>query len=199
MSSSKTTHELEKRLDHLQSLIVDVEADIGNKLFLSKSDVVSQHQEEYASFEEKKSQLCSDIEVIRSLAEKRQLFKNDAESLQQQLDALTTSWTPLYESLGSALADSPNALYDKEFDAFREPIAELRRKDNEARVALDNMKDQMANQSFMNRLLTQVQYTARNKAVSQMEKKISQLYVKCGKAIFETGVLTVPFEEGRLP
>lgn len=199
MSSSKTTHELEKRLDHLQSLIVDVEADIGNKLFLSKSDVVSQHQEEYASFEEKKSQLCSDIEVIRSLAEKRQLFKNDAESLQQQLDALTTSWTPLYESLGSALADSPNALYDKEFDAFREPIAELRRKDNEARVALDNLKDQMANQSFMNRLLTQVQYTARNKAVSQMEKKISQLYVKCGKAIFETGVLTVPFEESRLP
>ena len=180
-------------------MIVDVEADIGNKLFLSKSDVVSQHQEEYASFEEKKSQLCSDIEVIRSLAEKRQLFKNDAESLQQQLDALTTSWTPLYESLGSALADSPNALYDKEFDAFREPIAELRRKDNEARVALDNLKDQMANQSFMNRLLTQVQYTARNKAVSQMEKKISQLYVKCGKAIFETGVLTVPFEEGRLP
>jgi len=52
MSSSKTTHELEKRLDHLQSLIVDVEADIGSKLFLSKSDVVSQHQEEYASFEE---------------------------------------------------------------------------------------------------------------------------------------------------
>lgn len=199
MSSSKTTHELEKRLDHLQSLIVDVEADIGNKLFLSKSDVVSQHQEEYASFEEKKSQLCSDIEVIRSLAEKRQLFKNDAESLQQQLDALTTSWPPLYEGLGSAIADSPNALYDKEFDAFREPIAELRRKDNEARVALDNLKDQMANQSFMNRLLTQVQYTARNKAVSQMEKKISQLYVKCGKAIFETGVLTVPFEEGRLP
>ena len=133
------------------------------------------------------------------MSEKRQQFRNDSDSLRQQMDALASNWPPLYENLGTAIADAPNVLYDMEFDAFREPIAELRQKNSDARVALDNLKDQMANQSFMNRLLTQVQYTSRNKAVSQLEKKLAQLYVKCGKAIFESGVLTAPFEEGNLP
>lgn len=199
MSIHKTTSELEKRLEQLQLQILDVEIEIGTGLFVSNDDAVKQHQDEYSSFQQKKDSLCSDIEEIRALAEKRQQFKNDADALHQQMDSLATNWPPLYETLGAAIADSPNALYDKEFDPFREPIAELRHKDNEARVALDNLKDQMANQSFMNRLLTQVQYTARNKAVSQLEKKIAQLYVRCGKAIFESGVLAHPFEEGRLP
>lgn len=199
MSVHKTTNELEKRLEQLQLQILDVEIEIGTGLFVSNDDAVKQHQDEYSSFQQKKDSLCSGIEEIRALAEKRQQFKNDADALHQQMDSLATNWPSLYETLGAAIADSPNAIYDKEFDPFREPIAELRHKDNEARVALDNLKDQMANQSFMNRLLTQVQYTARNKAVSQLEKKIGQLYVKCGRAIFESGVLVSPFEEGRLP
>lgn len=198
MSNNKTTHELEKRLDHHQSLITDVEADIGKQLFLMNSEAVSQHQVEYTAFEEKRTNLCADIEAIRTLVEQRQLFRNDLDVLHQQMDALTTNWNSLYEGLGVALADSPNAIYDKEFDSFREPIAELRHKDKEARVALDNLKDQMANQSFMNRLLTQVQYTARNKAVVQLEKKLATLYTKCGKTIFNLGILVTPFEEGQL-
>lgn len=199
MSIHKTTHELEKHLEQLQLQIVDAEVEIGNNLFLSKDDCVNQHQEEFLAYQQKQEQLCSDIEEIRSLSEKRQQFRNDSDSLRQQMDALASNWPPLYENLGTAIADAPNVLYDMEFDAFREPIAELRQKNSDARVALDNLKDQMANQSFMNRLLTQVQYTSRNKAVSQLEKKLAQLYVKCGKAIFESGVLTAPFEEGNLP
>lgn len=199
MSIHKTTHELEKRLDQLQQQISAVEVEIGTDLFLSNDEAVSQHQEEFLSYQQRREELCSDIEEIRFLAERRQQFRNDADSLRQQMDSLSSNWTPLFEMLGSAIADSPNAIYDKEFDAFRESIAEMRHKDKEARVALDNLKDQMANQSFMNRLLTQVQYTARNKAVSQLEKKLAQLYGKCGKAIFESGVLVAPFEEGRLP
>ena len=199
MSIQKTTHELEKRLEQLQLQIVDAEVEIGNNLFLSKDDCVNQHQEDFLAYQQKQEQLCSDIEEIRSLSEKRQQFRNDSDSLRQQMDALASNWPPLYENLGTAIADAPNVLYDMEFDAFREPIAELRQKNSDARVALDNLKDQMANQSFMNRLLTQVQYTSRNKAVSQLEKKLAQLYVKCGKAIFESGVLTAPFEEGNLP
>ena len=199
MSIHKTTHELEKHLEQLQLQIVDAEVEIGNNLFLSKDDCVNQHQEDFLAYQQKQEQLCSDIEEIRSLSEKRQQFRNDSDSLRQQMDALASNWPPLYENLGTAIADAPNVLYDMEFDAFREPIAELRQKNSDARVALDNLKDQMANQSFMNRLLTQVQYTSRNKAVSQLEKKLAQLYVKCGKAIFESGVLTAPFEEGNLP
>lgn len=160
---------------------------------------MGQHQNEFLSYQQHRDELCADIEEIRALSEKRQQFRSDADSLRQQMDALTNSWTPLYENLGAAIADSPNVLYDMEYDPFREPIAELRNKNKEARVALDNLKDQMANQSFMNRLLTQVQYTARNKAVSQLDKKLAQLYVRCGKAIFESGTLTSPFEEGLLP
>lgn len=199
MSSDKTTHELEKRLDHLHSLIADAEADIGKQLFLMKAEAVGQRQAEYDSFEEDRARLLSDIDQIRALADQRQAFRNDLDALRQQMEVLASSWPPLYEALGTAIADAPNALYDREFDSFREPIAELRRKDNEARVALDNLKDQMANQSFMNRLLTQVQCTARNKAVSQMEKKLAQLYVKCGKSIFDSGVLAEPFDGGQLP
>lgn len=199
MSIHKTTHELEKRLEQLQLQISNVEVEIGTHLFLSDDDSVNQHQEEFLSYQQRREDLCSDIEEIRALSEKRQEFRNDSDSLHQQMDALTSNWTPLYETLGAAIADAPNVLYDMEFDAFREPIAELRHKNNEARVALDNLKDQMANQSFMNRLLTQVQYTARNKAVVQLEKKLAQLYIKCGKAIFESGALTTPFEEGNLP
>ena len=199
MSIHKTTHELEKRLEQLQLQIIDAEVEIGNNLFLSNDDCVNQHQEEFLAYQQKREQLCSDIEEIRALSEKRQQFRNDSDSLRQQMDALASNWTPLYENLGIAIADAPNVLYDMEFDAFREPIAELRKKNNDARVALDNLKDQMANQSFMNRLLTQVQYTSRNKAISQLEKKLAQLYIKCGKVIFESGVLTVPFEEGNLP
>lgn len=199
MSIHKTTHELEKRLEQLQLQVIDAEVEIGNNLFLSNDDCVNQHQEEFLAYQQKREQLCSDIEEIRALSEKRQQFRNDSDSLRQQMDALASNWTPLYENLGTAIADAPNVLYDMEFDAFREPIAELRKKNNDARVALDNLKDQMANQSFMNRLLTQVQYTSRNKAISQLEKKLAQLYIKCGKTIFESGVLTVPFEEGNLP
>jgi predicted RNase H-like nuclease (RuvC/YqgF family) len=199
MSIHKTTHELEKRLEQLQLQIIDAEVEIGNNLFLSNDDCVNQHQEEFLAYQQKREQLCSDIEEIRALSEKRQQFRNDSDSLRQQMDALASNWTPLYENLGTAIADAPNVLYDMEFDAFREPIAELRQKNNDARVALDNLKDQMANQSFMNRLLTQVQYTSRNKAISQLEKKLAQLYIKCGKVIFESGVLTAPFEEGNLP
>ncbi len=198
MSSDKTTHELEKRLDHLQSLIADAEADIGKQLFLMKSEAVGQHQAEYDSFEEGRTRLLSDIDLIRALADQRQVFRNDLDALRQQMDALASNWPPLYEALGAAIADAPNALYDREFDSFREPIADFRRKDKEARVALDNLKDQMANQSFMNRLLTQVQCTARNKAVAQLEKKLAQLYMKCGKSVFESGVLAEPFEDGQL-
>lgn len=199
MSIQKTTHELEKRLEQLQLQISDTEVEIGTHLFLSNDEVVSQHQNEFQSYQQHRDELCADIEEIRALSEKRQQFRSDADSLRQQMDALTSSWTPLYESLGAAIADSPNVLYDMEYDPFREPIAELRNKNKEARVAVDNLKDQMANQSFMNRLLTQVQYTARNKAVSQLDKKLAQLYVKCGKAIFDSGTLTSPFEEGILP
>ena len=199
MSIQKTTHELEKRLEQLQLQISDTEVEIGTSLFLSNDEVVSQHQNEFQSYQQHRDELCADIEEIRALSEKRQQFRSDADSLRQQMDALTSSWTPLYESLGAAIADSPNVLYDMEYDPFREPIAELRNKNKEARVAVDNLKDQMANQSFMNRLLTQVQYTARNKAVSQLDKKLAQLYVKCGKAIFDSGTLTSPFEEGILP
>ncbi|MBR5581199.1 MAG: hypothetical protein IKW26_07885 [Treponema sp.] len=199
MSIQKTTHELEKRLEQLQLQISDTEVEIGTNLFLSNDEVVSQHQNEFQSYQQHRDELCADIEEIRALSEKRQQFRSDADSLRQQMDALTSSWTPLYESLGAAIADSPNVLYDMEYDPFREPIAELRNKNKEARVAVDNLKDQMANQSFMNRLLTQVQYTARNKAVSQLDKKLAQLYVKCGKAIFDSGTLTSPFEEGILP
>lgn len=199
MSIQKTTHELEKRLEQLQLQISDTEVEIGTNLFLSKDEVVGQHQNEFLSYQQHRDELCADIEEIRALSEKRQQFRSDADSLRQQMDALTNSWTPLYENLGAAIADSPNVLYDMEYDPFREPIAELRNKNKEARVALDNLKDQMANQSFMNRLLTQVQYTARNKAVSQLDKKLAQLYVRCGKAIFESGTLTSPFEEGLLP
>lgn len=199
MSIQKTTHELEKRLEQLQLQISDTEVEIGTNLFLSNDEVVSQHQNEFLSYQQHRDELCADIEEIRALSEKRQQFRSDADSLRQQMDALTSSWTPLYESLGAAIADSPNVLYDMEYDPFREPIAELRNKNKEARVAVDNLKDQMANQSFMNRLLTQVQYTARNKAVSQLDKKLAQLYVKCGKAIFDSGTLTSPFEEGILP
>ncbi|MBO7175105.1 MAG: hypothetical protein J6V57_05085 [Spirochaetaceae bacterium] len=199
MSIHKTTHELEKRLEQLQLQVIDAEVEIGNNLFLSNDDCVNQHQEEFLAYQQKREQLCSDIEEIRALSEKRQQFRNDSDSLRQQMDALASNWTPLYENLGIAIADAPNVLYDMEFDAFREPIAELRKKNNDARVALDNLKDQMVNQSFMNRLLTQVQYTSRNKAISQLEKKLAQLYIKCGKTIFESGVLTVPFEEGNLP
>ena len=199
MSIHKTTHELEKRLEQLQLQISDIEVEIGTSLFLSKDEVVGQHQNEFLAYQQHRDELCADIEEIRALSEKRQQFRSDADSLHQQMDALTNSWTPLYENLGAAIADSPNVLYDMEYDPFREPIAELRNKNKEARVALDNLKDQMANQSFMNRLLTQVQYTARNKAVSQLDKKLAQLYVRCGKAIFESGTLTSPFEEGLLP
>ena len=199
MSIQKTTHELEKRLEQLQLQISDTEVEIGTNLFLSNDEVVSQHQNEFLSYQQHRDELCADIEEIRALSEKRQQFRSDADSLRQQMDALTSSWTPLYESLGAAIADSPNVLYDMEYDPFREPIAELRNKNKEARAAVDNLKDQMANQSFMNRLLTQVQYTARNKAVSQLDKKLAQLYVKCGKAIFDSGTLTSPFEEGILP
>ena len=199
MSIHKTTHELEKRLEQLQLQISDTEVEIGTNLFLSKDEVVGQHQNEFLAYQQHRDELCADIEEIRALSEKRQQFRSDADSLRQQMDALTSSWTPLYESLGAAIADSPNVLYDMEYDPFREPIAELRNKNTEARVAVDNLKDQMANQSFMNRLLTQVQYTARNKAVSQLDKKLAQLYVKCGKAIFDSGTLTSPFEEGILP
>ena len=199
MSIQKTTHELEKRLEQLQLQISDTEVEIGTNLFLSNDEVVSQHQNEFQSYQQHRDELCADIEEIRALSEKRQQFRSDADSLRQQMDALTSSWTPLYESLGAAIADSPNVLYDMEYDPFREPIAELRNKNKEARAAVDNLKDQMANQSFMNRLLTQVQYTARNKAVSQLDKKLAQLYVKCGKAIFDSGTLTSPFEEGILP
>lgn len=199
MSIQKTTHELEKRLEQLQLQISDTEVEIGTNLFLSKDEVVGQHQNEFLAYQQHRDELCADIEEIRALSEKRQQFRSDADSLRQQMDALTNSWTPLYENLGAAIADSPNVLYDMEYDPFREPIAELRNKNKEARVALDNLKDQMANQSFMNRLLTQVQYTARNKAVSQLDKKLAQLYVRCGKAIFESGTLTSPFEEGLLP
>ena len=199
MSIQKTTHELEKRLEQLQLQISDTEVAIGTNLFLSKDEVVGQHQNEFLSYQQHRDELCADIEEIRALSEKRQQFRSDADSLRQQMDALTNSWPPLYENLGAAIADSPNVLYDMEYDPFREPIAELRNKNKEARVALDNLKDQMANQSFMNRLLTQVQYTARNKAVSQLDKKLAQLYVRCGKAIFESGTLTSPFEEGLLP
>ncbi|MBO7164322.1 MAG: hypothetical protein J6V63_07830 [Spirochaetaceae bacterium] len=199
MSIQKTTHELEKRLEQIQLQISDTEVEIGTNLFLSKDEVVGQHQNEFLSYQQHRDELCADIEEIRALSEKRQQFRSDADSLRQQMDALTNSWTPLYENLGAAIADSPNVLYDMEYDPFREPIAELRNKNKEARVALDNLKDQMANQSFMNRLLTQVQYTARNKAVSQLDKKLAQLYVRCGKAIFESGTLTSPFEEGLLP
>ena len=199
MSIQKTTHELEKRLEQLQLQISDTEVEIGTNLFLSNDEVVSQHQNEFQSYQQHRDELCADIEEIRALSEKRQQFRSDADSLRQQMDALTSSWTPLYENLGAAIADSPNVLYDMEYDPFREPIAELRNKNKEARVAVDNLKDQMANQSFMNRLLTQVQYTARNKAVSQLDKKLAQLYVKCGKAIFDSGTLRSPFEEGILP
>ena len=199
MSIQKTTHELEKRLEQIQLQISDTEVEIGTNLFLSKDEVVGQHQNEFLSYQQHRDELCADIEEIRALSEKRQQFRSDADSLRQQMDALSNSWTPLYENLGAAIADSPNVLYDMEYDPFREPIAELRNKNKEARVALDNLKDQMANQSFMNRLLTQVQYTARNKAVSQLDKKLAQLYVRCGKAIFESGTLTSPFEEGLLP
>ena len=199
MSIQKTTHELEKRLEQLQLQISDTEVEIGTNLFLSKDEVVGQHQNEFLAYQQHRDELCADIEEIRALSEKRQQFRSDADSLRQQMDALTNSWTPLYENLGAAIADSPNVLYDMEYDPFREPIAELRNKNKEARVAVDNLKDQMANQSFMNRLLTQVQYTARNKAVSQLDKKLAQLYVRCGKAIFESGTLTSPFEEGLLP
>ena len=96
MSIHKTTNELEKRLEELQLQIVDAEVEIGNNLFLSNDDCVNQHQEEFLAYQQKREQLCSDIEEIRALSEKRQQFRNDSDSLRQQMDALASNWTPLY-------------------------------------------------------------------------------------------------------
>ena len=94
MSIQKTTHELEKRLEQLQLQISDTEVEIGTNLFLSNDEVVSQHQNEFQSYQQHRDELCADIEEIRALSEKRQQFRSDADSLRQQMDALTSSWTP---------------------------------------------------------------------------------------------------------
>lgn len=198
-SVHKTTLELEKRFEQIQSDIATSESSIGRNLFSTgSSDVGGQMLDEFKSLEEQKDSLQSDIEQIYSLAKERDEFSKEAESLKKQGGTLAAGWQVLYEKLGSALADAPDVSYSNEFEPFRQTITELRQKAMEAKTALDSLREQMENQSFMNRLLTQVQYTAKNTSVSQLNKKLAQSYCKCGRDVFSTGVLEKLYEDGQL-
>lgn len=192
--------ELEKRLNGIQDDIVSCEIAIGEKLLgsdLSVAETISGY-DGFRALAEQKQMLAGKIDEIQKLSEQSLLLCSEMDALKKQAAELSGSWNGLFQSLGCALADAPDATYSRELEPYREPLAELRKKDIDAKAALESLRVQMEGQSFMNRLLTQVQYTARNTTVSQMEKKLNQLYIKCGHDIFESGVLAGLYESGSL-
>ena len=84
MSSNKTIVELEKRVETLQSQIVDLEESIGRGLFVADSREIQQQKSEYNEYEEKKKTLQNDIEHIRSLESVQSQLKQDLQSIEEQ-------------------------------------------------------------------------------------------------------------------
>lgn len=199
MSVNKLTADLEKRYQIIQTDIKKTEENMGRFLLSSNASVVSrQIQDEYSLIETQKTEFNETIKEISSLEDVSNELNRELDAIKKNGSELASEWQGLFEKLGEALVNSPDAVYDKEYEPFRQPISELRKKEADAREALIALQKQMENQSFMNRLLTQVQYTARSSTVSQMQKKLSQLYYKCGRDIFSSGVLTPLYEETRL-
>lgn len=199
MGTNKLTADLEKRFQTIQGDIKKTEVAIGQILLASEcSDVSRQIQEEYSQIEAQKNEYLQTINEISSLEEVSIELNKEHDRIKKQGAELSSEWQPLFEKLGEALVNSPDAVYESEYEPFRQPISELRKKEMDAREALVALQKQMENQSFMNRLLTQVQYTARSSTVSQLQKKLTQLYYKCGREIFSTGVLMPLYEECRL-
>ncbi len=199
MSTFKTTAELQKRLEQIQKDIFSSEAAIGRALLTSaENGIDAAVLAEYTEYEHLKDSLRSDIDSIREIVAKSVAIRKESEAFKKQAAELNSEWNPLYEKLGCALSDAIDSRYGAAFEQYRIAVAEQRKKEQEARTALETLRQQMETQSFMNRLLTQVQYTARNSAFVQLQKRLAQLYVKSALAVFESGVLEPLYAEGTL-
>ena len=195
----KTSLELEKRLEQLQKDINIAEVELGKSLITKKMDSsFIPLYEEFEHIESQKKSYLQDIDKIRELAANGKQINNELDIIKKQSNALLSEWPNLYEKLGIALANNQNLAYTQEYEPYRIPIEEMKSKYAEAKDALDSLRVQMENQSFMNRLLSQVQYTAKNTSFSQLQKKLSTLFIKCGKGVFETGVLSKLYETSSL-
>lgn len=199
MSTHKTTLELEKRLEQIQSNIRELETEVGKYLLNSSSDELSRQLiDEFNQLESEKVDFQNDINQIKSLVESKESLRTDVDAIKKQSTVLLAEGQALYEKLGIALADSPEAAYGQEFEPYRQGIAELRKKNEDAQAALEALRVQMETQSFMNRLLTQVQYSARNTTANQLSKKLSAMHQKCGKEFFATGILDKLYADSAL-
>lgn len=199
MSAHKTTVELEKLFEQLQGDLLSSEISLGGILFNSSAaDVGEQFLDEFSSLESQKEKLGQEITDIQNLQKERSQLNKELEAIKAQGNELSSGWTTLYEKLGEALSNSIDVSFSKEFEPFRQPVFELRQRITESQTALDSLRTQMEGQSFMNRLLSHVQYSAKNTSVSQLKKKLSHQYAKCGREVFATGVLEKLYEESLL-
>jgi len=172
----KTSLELEKRLEQLQKDINIAEVELGKSLITKKMDSsFIPLYEEFEHIESQKKSYLQDIDKIRELAANGKQINNELDIIKKQSNALLSEWSNLYEKLGIALANNQNLAYTQEYEPYRIPIEEMKSKYAEAKDALDSLRVQMENQSFMNRLLSQVQYTAKNTSFSQLQKKLDVL------------------------
>lgn len=199
MSTHKTSIELEKILEQIQLEIKSTEETLGRNLFQADTSEINPHiKDDFALLENQKNDLESEIQQINNLSDIRIKLKKEADVIKKEENELASGWTDLYEKLGLALSNSTDFVASKEFEPYKQNITELVQKYQESQTALDSLKAQMEGQSFMNKLLTQVQYTAKNTATSQLKKKLFQQYAKIGREIFATGILSQLYESGAL-
>ena len=194
MSNNKTLAELEKRLKKIENDIIDAETKIGDLLFASDTGEVSHHKGEFDELVQKKEGLRKEIEVIRNLEETQIHLKKDIRSLEEQEHKLNAGWGKLYESLGVAIATSHSMALGEGYNQFKADIEETEQKKQDLEAILKDMKSQMENQNFVNKLVTQVQYTTKKGVLVQLTRKLSSLYNKCGKVLFERGDLAKSLE-----
>ena len=198
MSSNKTIVELEKRVETLQSQIVDLEESIGRGLFVADSREIQQQKSEYNEYEEKKKTLQNDIEHIRSLESVQSQLKQDLQSIEEQKQKLFDDLSLLHGDLGKALIDVGYESGDQGFNECKSVLQETKEKRDEVQHALDELKLQMEGEPFFSKILSQFKYAAKKTTLFQLDKKTENWYEKLGKIACDLEDLCSAQEAGML-
>lgn len=198
MSSNKTIVELEKRVETLQSQIVDLEESIGRGLFVADSREIQQQKSEYNEYEEKKKTLQNDIEHIRSLESIQSQLKQDLQSIEEQKQKLFDDLSLLHGDLGKALIDVGYESGDQGFNECKSVLQETKEKRDEVQHALDELKLQMEGEPFFSKILSQFKYAAKKTTLFQLDKKTENWYEKLGKIACDLEDLFSAQEAGML-
>lgn len=198
MSSNKTIVELEKRVETLQSQIVDLEESIGRGLFVADSREIQQQKSEYNEYEEKKKTLQNDIEHIRSLESVQSQLRQDLQSIEEQKQKLFDNLSLLHRDLGKALIDVGYESGDQGFNECKSVLQETKEKRDEVQHALDELKLQMEGEPFFSKILSQFKYAAKKTTLFQLDKKTENWYEKLGKIACDLEVLFSVQEVGML-